>query len=165
MNSHSMYDSDITKQSHFKSLCGPIIINTSETVVSSHKRHNIDIERSNVKSNIFRCFQKIYLQFISNKYLEHCEITSINLILWKTWNFLFISTYDELGSMGVDFGRLLENQTKADEITSRPPSASASRSNSRTASITSLSSFMTNDTSKQEEPDEVILTFLTYFMK
>jgi len=67
----------------------------------------------------------------------------------------FISTYDELGSMGVDFGRLLENP--AEEKPSQPPSAPASRSNSRTASITSLSSFMTNDTSKQDEPDEVIL--------
>lgn len=63
-------------------------------------------------------------------------------------------TYDELGSMGVDFGRLLENQAKTDEKSSRPPSAPVSRSNSRTASITSLSSFMTNETSKQE-PDEV----------
>ncbi|XP_011877731.1 PREDICTED: probable multidrug resistance-associated protein lethal(2)03659 [Vollenhovia emeryi] len=63
-------------------------------------------------------------------------------------------SYDELGSMGVDFGRLLENQEKADEKSSRPPSAPVSRSNSRTASITSLSSFMTNDTSKQE-PEEV----------
>ncbi|KAL6254639.1 hypothetical protein P5V15_013946 [Pogonomyrmex californicus] len=63
-------------------------------------------------------------------------------------------TYDELGSMGVDFGRLLENQPKADEKSSRPPSAPASRSNSRTGSITSLSSFMTTDASKQE-PDEV----------
>ncbi|XP_025073873.1 probable multidrug resistance-associated protein lethal(2)03659 [Pogonomyrmex barbatus] len=63
-------------------------------------------------------------------------------------------TYDELGSMGVDFGQLLENQPKADEKSSRPPSAPASRSNSRTGSITSLSSFMTTDASKQE-PDEV----------
>ncbi|EZA62671.1 putative multidrug resistance-associated protein [Ooceraea biroi] len=63
-------------------------------------------------------------------------------------------TYDELGSMGVDFGRLLETQAQMEEKTSRPPSAPPSRSNSRTASITSLSSFMTNDTSKQE-PDEV----------
>lgn len=59
--------------------------------------------------------------------------------------------------MGVDFGRLLENQAQAEEKASRPPSAPPSRSNSRTASITSLSSFMTNDTSKQDEPDEVIL--------
>ncbi|XP_050461235.1 ATP-binding cassette subfamily C member 4 isoform X1 [Cataglyphis hispanica] len=63
-------------------------------------------------------------------------------------------TYDELGSMGVDFGRLLENQTQTDEKSSRPPSAPPSRSNSRTGSITSLSSFMTIDTTKQE-PDEV----------
>ncbi|KAG5343188.1 L259 protein, partial [Acromyrmex charruanus] len=63
-------------------------------------------------------------------------------------------TYDELGSMGVDFGRLLENQTKTDEKSSHSPSAPVSRSNSRNASISSLSSFMTNDTSKQE-PEEV----------
>ncbi|KAL0104937.1 hypothetical protein PUN28_016527 [Cardiocondyla obscurior] len=63
-------------------------------------------------------------------------------------------TFDELGSMGVDFGRLLENQEKSDEKSSRPSSAPVSRSNSRTASVTSLSSYMTNDTTKQE-PDEV----------
>ncbi|XP_014467782.1 PREDICTED: probable multidrug resistance-associated protein lethal(2)03659 isoform X2 [Dinoponera quadriceps] len=61
-------------------------------------------------------------------------------------------TYDELGSMGVDFGRLLETQTQTDE--NQPSSTPISRSNSRNASITSLSSFMTNDTSRQE-PDEV----------
>lgn len=58
--------------------------------------------------------------------------------------------------MGVDFGRLLENQTQVDEKTSRPPSTPVSRSNSRTGSITSLSSFMTIDNTKQE-PDEVVL--------
>lgn len=103
----------------------------------------------------------------SNKYLKHHDITSITSyeeheILFSVYYF---STYDELRSMGVDFGRLLENQEKADEKSSRPPSASVSRSNSRTASITSLNSLMTNDTSKQE-PDEVILTcFLAYFLK
>ncbi|KAG7207731.1 hypothetical protein KM043_009345 [Ampulex compressa] len=61
-------------------------------------------------------------------------------------------TYDELASLGVDFGRLLENQAHSEE---RTPSAPASRSNSRNASITSLSSFMTNDTGKQDEPEEV----------
>ncbi|XP_012058527.1 PREDICTED: LOW QUALITY PROTEIN: probable multidrug resistance-associated protein lethal(2)03659 [Atta cephalotes] len=58
-------------------------------------------------------------------------------------------TYDELRSMGVDFGRLLENQAKTDEKSSQPPSTTVSRSNSRT-SISSLSTVMTNDTSKQE---------------
>ncbi|XP_043503586.1 probable multidrug resistance-associated protein lethal(2)03659 isoform X2 [Polistes fuscatus] len=60
-------------------------------------------------------------------------------------------TYDELGSKGVDFGRLLETQTSIEE---QPSSAPASRSNSRNPSITSLSSYKTNDTSKQPEPDE-----------
>ncbi|XP_025993846.1 probable multidrug resistance-associated protein lethal(2)03659 [Solenopsis invicta] len=67
-------------------------------------------------------------------------------------------TYDELGSMGIDFGRLLESQADSDEKTSQPPSASVSRSNSRTASITSLSSFETNGTSTQKEPEEVAET-------
>jgi len=65
-----------------------------------------------------------------------------------------VSTYDELGSMGVDFGRLLESRAQAEEKSSRPSSAAPSRSNSCTASITSLASFMTTDTSRQE-PDEV----------
>jgi len=59
--------------------------------------------------------------------------------------------------MGVDFGRLLENQAKTDEKSSQPPSTTVSRSNSRT-SISSLSTVMTNDTSKQE-PHEVIRTY------
>ncbi|XP_020285395.1 probable multidrug resistance-associated protein lethal(2)03659 isoform X2 [Pseudomyrmex gracilis] len=61
-------------------------------------------------------------------------------------------TYEELGSMGVDFGRLLENKKETEE--KAPSSVPVSRSNSRTGSITSLSSFMTNDTSK-EEPEEL----------
>ncbi|KAI4497436.1 hypothetical protein M0802_007447 [Mischocyttarus mexicanus] len=61
-------------------------------------------------------------------------------------------TYDELGSKGVDFGRLLETQTSVEEQPSS--SAPVSRSNSRNPSITSLSSYLTNDTTKQPEPDE-----------
>ena len=60
--------------------------------------------------------------------------------------------YDELATMGVDFGRLLESQPPAEEMksTSAPPS----RSNSRTASITSLNSYMSTVTETQE-PVEV----------
>ncbi|XP_046823149.1 probable multidrug resistance-associated protein lethal(2)03659 isoform X2 [Vespa crabro] len=61
-------------------------------------------------------------------------------------------TYDELGSKGVDFGHLLETPTNDEEQSSSTP---ASRSNSRNPSITSLSSYKTNDTSKQPEPEEV----------
>lgn len=61
-------------------------------------------------------------------------------------------SYDELGSKGVDFGRLLETQTSVEEHNSSAP---PSRSNSRNPSITSLSSYMTNDTNKQPEPEEV----------
>ncbi|XP_018367045.1 PREDICTED: multidrug resistance-associated protein 4-like [Trachymyrmex cornetzi] len=63
-------------------------------------------------------------------------------------------TYDELGSMGVDFGRLLENQAQTDETSSPPASTAVSRSNSRT-SISSLSTVMTNDTSKQEPLEDL----------
>lgn len=59
-----------------------------------------------------------------------------------------------MGSKGVDFGRLLETPTYIEEQSSSTP---ASRSNSRNPSITSLSSYMTNDTSKQPEPEEVII--------
>lgn len=107
-------------------------------------------------------FSVIFKKFI-HKFIQTL-VSSLLLLYYIEWNFLFIRTYDELGSMGVDFGRLLENQEKTDEKSSRPPSTSVSRSNSRTASITSLSSLMT-DTSKQE-PNEVILTdSLTYFFK
>ncbi|XP_043284650.1 probable multidrug resistance-associated protein lethal(2)03659 [Venturia canescens] len=61
-------------------------------------------------------------------------------------------TYEQLAEMGVDFGRLLEAQSKQDDNLSAPPS----RSVSRHTSITSLSSFMTNETGgQQNEPDEV----------
>ncbi|KYN11275.1 Multidrug resistance-associated protein 4 [Trachymyrmex cornetzi] len=63
-------------------------------------------------------------------------------------------TYEELGSMGVDFGRLLKNQVEADEKSSVLSSPPVSRKNSLIASITSLSSLMTNNSSKQD-PDEM----------
>ncbi|XP_076244312.1 putative multidrug resistance-associated protein lethal(2)03659 isoform X2 [Calliopsis andreniformis] len=53
-------------------------------------------------------------------------------------------TYDELATMGIDFGRLLENQPLMEE--EKTLSAAPSRSNSRTASITSLSSYKSNAT-------------------
>jgi len=56
--------------------------------------------------------------------------------------------------MGVDFGRLLKNRVEADEKSSVLSSPPVSRKNSLIASITSLSSLMTNNTSKQD-PDEV----------
>ncbi|XP_015184428.1 PREDICTED: probable multidrug resistance-associated protein lethal(2)03659 isoform X2 [Polistes dominula] len=73
------------------------------------------------------------------------------IIVLKDGSIQAEGTYDELGSKGVDFGRLLETQAVVEE---HPPSASASRSNSRNPSISSLSSYKTNDTSKQPEPDE-----------
>ncbi|XP_018392368.1 PREDICTED: multidrug resistance-associated protein 4-like isoform X2 [Cyphomyrmex costatus] len=63
-------------------------------------------------------------------------------------------TYDKLGSMGMDFSRLLKYQVNADEKSSVLFSSPVSRKNSLIASITSLSSLMTNNTSKQE-PEEV----------
>ncbi|KYN11469.1 Multidrug resistance-associated protein 4 [Trachymyrmex cornetzi] len=63
-------------------------------------------------------------------------------------------TYHELGSMGVNFGRLLKNQVEADEKSSVLSSPPVSCQNSLIASITLLSSLMTNNTSKQD-PDEV----------
>ncbi|KAG5324821.1 L259 protein, partial [Pseudoatta argentina] len=63
-------------------------------------------------------------------------------------------TYDELGSMGVDFGQLLKNQVETDEKSSVLSSPPVSRKNSFIASMTSLSSLMTNNTLKQD-PDEV----------
>lgn len=124
----------------------------------------IQLERSNARvSESYKIeYLSLFLENSLTKLNENLEYR--NFYCFK-WNFLFISTYDELGSMGVDFGRLLENQAKTDEKSSRPPSAPVSRSNSRTASITSLSSFMTNETSKQE-PDEVILTYsLIHFLR
>ncbi|XP_076648686.1 putative multidrug resistance-associated protein lethal(2)03659 isoform X2 [Halictus rubicundus] len=62
-------------------------------------------------------------------------------------------SYDELTRMGIDFGRLAENQDPEEEerkLSSAPPS----RSNSRNASITSLSSYMSTGTEKLD-PVEV----------
>ncbi|XP_076634046.1 putative multidrug resistance-associated protein lethal(2)03659 [Colletes latitarsis] len=61
-------------------------------------------------------------------------------------------SYDELATMGVDFGRLLENQPSLD--TERSASAAPSRSNSRNASITSLSSY-DSKTTDSVDPVEV----------
>ncbi|XP_018392361.1 PREDICTED: probable multidrug resistance-associated protein lethal(2)03659 isoform X2 [Cyphomyrmex costatus] len=76
------------------------------------------------------------------------------IIVLKNGTIQAEGTYDELSSMRVNFGRLLENQWEANEKSSRPSLASVSRSNSHTSSIKSLSSFMADDTSKHE-PDEV----------
>lgn len=62
-------------------------------------------------------------------------------------------SYDELTRMGIDFGRLAENQA-ADEEERRVSSGPPSRSNSRNASITSLSSYMSTGTEKLD-PVEV----------
>ncbi|XP_060815467.1 probable multidrug resistance-associated protein lethal(2)03659 isoform X2 [Bombus pascuorum] len=59
-------------------------------------------------------------------------------------------SYDELIAMGMDFGRLLENPTEEERSGSVP----ASRSNSRNASSTSLSSLKSSATEK-EDPTEV----------
>ncbi|XP_078047115.1 putative multidrug resistance-associated protein lethal(2)03659 [Augochlora pura] len=61
-------------------------------------------------------------------------------------------SYDELNRMGIDFGRLAENQAAEEE--ERKLSAPPSRSNSRNASITSLSSYMSSGTEKLD-PVEV----------
>ncbi|XP_076167723.1 putative multidrug resistance-associated protein lethal(2)03659 isoform X2 [Ptiloglossa arizonensis] len=62
-------------------------------------------------------------------------------------------TYDELATMGVDFGRLLENEAHAEEG-ERSASAPPSRSNSRNASISSLNSYQSTITDKMD-PIEV----------
>lgn len=59
-------------------------------------------------------------------------------------------SYDELIAMGMDFGRLLENPAEEE----RPGSVPPSRSNSRNASSTSLSSLKSSATEK-EDPTEV----------
>ncbi|XP_033334914.2 ATP-binding cassette sub-family C member 4 isoform X1 [Megalopta genalis] len=61
-------------------------------------------------------------------------------------------SYEELTRMGIDFGRLAENQAVEEE--ERKVSAPPSRSNSRNASITSLSSHMSSGTEKLD-PVEV----------
>lgn len=62
------------------------------------------------------------------------------------------SSFEELVAKGIDFGRLLETQlAKPAEDGSRPPSRAASRQ----GSITSLSSFMTNENNMTfEDPVE-----------
>ncbi|OAD52995.1 hypothetical protein WN48_11081 [Eufriesea mexicana] len=75
-------------------------------------------------------------------------------------------SYDELISMGTDFGRLLENQST--DGGEKSGSAPASRSTSRHASITSLSSVKTN-TSEIEDPvervTEIMCSFFFFFYK
>ncbi|KYN17578.1 hypothetical protein ALC57_10155, partial [Trachymyrmex cornetzi] len=75
----------------------------------------------------------------------------VRIIVLKDGAIQAEGTYDELGSMGVDFGRLLENQAKTDETSFRPASTIVSRSNSHTSiSSLTMSTVMTNGTSKQE---------------
>ncbi|XP_003699343.2 putative multidrug resistance-associated protein lethal(2)03659 isoform X2 [Megachile rotundata] len=64
-------------------------------------------------------------------------------------------TYDELASMGIDFGRLLENQPNDEE--QKSGSAPPSRSTSRNASISSLSS-LKSSIAEKDDPIEVAET-------
>lgn len=70
-------------------------------------------------------------------------------------SFTRFSSYDELIAMGMDFGRLLENPAEEE----RPGSVPPSRSNSRNASSTSLSSLKSSATEK-EDPIEVSKYFV-----
>lgn len=62
--------------------------------------------------------------------------------------------------MGVDFGRLLENEAHAEEG-ERSASAPPSRSNSRNASISSLNSYQSTITDKMD-PIEVNVHEVVY---
>ncbi|XP_076291879.1 putative multidrug resistance-associated protein lethal(2)03659 isoform X2 [Lasioglossum baleicum] len=75
------------------------------------------------------------------------------IIVLKDGHIQAEGSYDELTRMGIDFGRLAENQA-ADEEERKLSSAPPSRSNSRNASITSLSSYMSTGTEKLD-PVEV----------
>ncbi|KAH0544125.1 probable multidrug resistance-associated protein lethal(2)03659 [Cotesia glomerata] len=89
------------------------------------------------------------IQFLSN--VE-------KIIVMKDGTIIAEGSYDKLVEMGVDFGRLLESTQKEETEGSLP--LSKSRSSSRHASVTSLSSFMTNETTGQgqAEPEEVAET-------
>ncbi|XP_053998577.1 probable multidrug resistance-associated protein lethal(2)03659 isoform X1 [Hylaeus anthracinus] len=82
------------------------------------------------------------------QYLRYVD----RIIVMKDGSVKAQGTYDELGAMGVDFGRLLENPPPLEE--ERSGTAPPSRSNSRNGSITSLSSFMSSVTDKLD-PVEV----------
>lgn len=68
---------------------------------------------------------------------------------------LIYRTYDELGAMGVDFGRLLQSQAPNEEQLAS--SAPVSRSTSRNASISSMSSFNSHDGRPEGDPEQVKL--------
>ncbi|KAG8042341.1 hypothetical protein G9C98_004975 [Cotesia typhae] len=89
------------------------------------------------------------IQFLSN--VE-------KIIVMKDGAIIAEGSYNKLVEMGVDFGRLLESTQKEETEGSLP--LSRSRSSSRHASVTSLSSFMTNETTGQgqAEPEEVAET-------
>lgn len=75
------------------------------------------------------------------------------IIVLKDGHIQAEGTYDELTRMGIDFGRLAENEA-ADEEERKLSSVPPSRSNSRNASITSLSSYMSTGT-ENLDPVEV----------
>ncbi|XP_014296337.1 probable multidrug resistance-associated protein lethal(2)03659 [Microplitis demolitor] len=86
------------------------------------------------------------IQFLSN--VE-------KIIVMKDGAIIAEGSYNKLVEMGVDFGRLLDSAPREDAEDML--ALSGSRSNSRHASVTSLSSFMTNETTgqAQAEPEEV----------
>ncbi|KYN28544.1 hypothetical protein ALC57_02034, partial [Trachymyrmex cornetzi] len=142
-------------------------INLTRAVYADADIYLMDDPLSAVDAHVGKCmFEKCINKYLGNKtrilvthqlqYLRNVD----RIIVLKN------GTYDELSSMRVDFGRLLENQWEANEKSSPPLLASASRRNSHTSSIKSLNSFMIDDTSKQG-PAEVIWTYflIIYFLK
>ncbi|XP_076757725.1 putative multidrug resistance-associated protein lethal(2)03659 isoform X1 [Xylocopa sonorina] len=136
-------------------------INLARAVYSENEMYLLDDPLSAVDAHVGKhIFEECVMKYLKGKtrilvthqlqYLRNVD----RIIVLKDGEIQAEGSYNELASVGIDFGRLLENEPDENE-----PSGSAppSRSTSRNASITSLSSLKSNLTEK-DDPTEVAET-------
>ncbi|EGI58008.1 Putative multidrug resistance-associated protein lethal(2)03659 [Acromyrmex echinatior] len=130
-------------------------VNLARAVYADADIYLMDDPLSAVDAHVGKyMFEKCISKYLGNKtrilvthqlqYLHNVD----RIIVLKNGTIQAEGTYDELSSMRLDFGQLLENQWEVNEKSSPSLLASISRRNSHT-SIKSLNSFMIDDTSKQ----------------
>ncbi|CAK9828719.1 Probable multidrug resistance-associated protein lethal(2)03659 [Anthophora retusa] len=137
-------------------------INLARAVYADTETYLLDDPLSAVDAHVGKhMFEECIVKYLRGKtrilvthQLQY--LRSVNrIIVLKDGAIQAEGTYNELASMGIDFGRLLENEPEDEE--ERTASGPPSRTTSRNASISSLSSLKSNTTEK-DDPVEVAET-------
>ncbi|KOC62515.1 putative multidrug resistance-associated protein lethal(2)03659 [Habropoda laboriosa] len=137
-------------------------INLARAVYAETETYLLDDPLSAVDAHVGKhMFEECIVKYLRGKtrilvthqlqYLHNVD----RIIVLKDGAIQAEGSYNELASMGIDFGRLLENQPE--DVEERSGSGPPSRTTSRNASISSLSSLKSNATEK-DDPVEVAET-------